>query len=72
MDRKISDLTVVEMYGLLALALAVFYLVGMMIRTYEPDWPARVRLTIWAGVIVLAGLPVYHGLTVLFPDLPGL
>lgn len=69
MDRLVADLTVAELYGLLALALCIFYLCGLIIRTAPPDAiPARIFY--WIGLACLVGLPVYFGLRVFFPSLP--
>lgn len=71
MDRLVSDLTVAELYGLLALALVIFYLCGLIIRTAPPDEiPARALY--WIGLASLVGLPVYFGLRVMFPSLPAI
>ncbi len=70
MGKLISELTVAEFIGVMALVLALFYAAGLMIRGYDSEWPLQARLTFWAGVFFLFGLPVYRGLTVLFPQLP--
>lgn len=69
MDRLITSLTVAELYGVLALAFAMFYLAGMIARHAPPD-AMHSRLIYWSGFFVIAGLPIYLGLRVLFPFLP--
>lgn len=66
----VAELTVVEFFGLQAVALAMFYLAGLGIRAYDHTWPLFGKLQYWAGMTALAGLPIYYGLTVLYPGLP--
>ncbi len=66
----VSELTVAEFMGIMAIVLAMFYAVGMMVRTHDSEAPGEARFMYWAAIAVLFGLPVYIGLTVLFPALP--
>lgn len=67
MDRIVADLQVWEFYGLLALALFMFYAAGMLLR-YEPSDAPRIGFLVAAFVI--AAPPIYIGLRVFFPSLP--
>lgn len=63
-------MTVIEFFGLQALALALFYLAGNAVRLYDYTWPIGPKLLYWGGMGAIVGLPVYMGLTVFFPTLP--
>ena len=70
MDKKLIDLTVGEFTGLIALVLACFCLVLLIIRHYDPGDSSFERGKKWLALVALAGIPVYLGLRVLFPQLP--
>lgn len=65
MDKRVADLTVVEFYGVLGVAFAVFYLGGILIRVYDHNWPFWTRVYYWVGCFALFGLPIITGLRAL-------
>ena len=70
MDRLVSELTVAEFIGVMAICLGMFYVVGILIRVYDHHWPAGAKIQYWGGIAALLGLPLYLGFTVLWPQLP--
>ena len=67
---SVADLTVVEFFGLQALALAMFYLAALAVRAYDHTWPRPRKFQYWAYMLIGFGSPVYLGLSVLYPGLP--
>lgn len=67
MNRLVADLTVVELYGLLALGFAMFYTTAWLVRIAAQETSPRARMSIAAGIFAIAGLPVLYGLSVIFP-----
>lgn len=58
-------MTVIEFYGVLAVAFAMFYLAGILIRIYDHTWPFHLRLYYWVGCFWLFIAPVFIGLRAL-------
>ena len=61
------ELTVGQFFGLQAIVFGLLVALVVLVRVYDSNWPAGLKLYYWAGCFALYGIPVLMGLRTLAP-----